>query len=100
MSEKDLLEELLTITEATESGEVTFTDRSREILAELTGMYKKTDIYAKTKAQTPDWVKQATAEEIYMQLCEKIINAPTTMHLLCVPRILVPIIWDKLQAEG
>lgn len=100
MSEKELLEELLTITEATEDGKATFTERSREILAELTGMYKKTDIYAKTKAQTPDWVKDATAEDIYLQLREKIINVPATLHLLCVPRILVPIIWEKLQAEG
>lgn len=100
MSEKELVEELLTITEATEDGKVTFTDRSREILAELTGMYKKTPVYAKTKAQTPDWVEEATAADIYLQMCDRIINAPTTMHLICTPKILVPIIWDKLQAEG
>ena len=99
MSEKELIEELLTITEATEGGKVTFTERSKEILEELSGKYKKLPVYAQTKAQTPDWVKEATAADIYLQLCERIINAPTTMHLICVPKILIPIIWEKLQSE-
>lgn len=40
-SEKDKIMELLTVTEVKEGGEVTFTDRSIEILQELGQQYKK-----------------------------------------------------------
>ena len=46
-SEKDEIMELLTVTEVKEGGEVTFTDRSIEILQELGQQYKETPLFKK-----------------------------------------------------
>lgn len=54
-SEKDKIMELLTVTEVKEGGEVTFTDRSIEILQELGQQYKETPLFKKSRQDNPDW---------------------------------------------
>lgn len=99
MSEKDLAIELLEITEVEEGGKVDFSDRAREIVKELAVKYKESEIYKKSVVKTPDWIKTATAAEVYIQMCDRIAQAPTVMHMMSAPKILLPILWEKLQAE-
>lgn len=99
MSDKDLIIELLGIAEVTEGGTVDFTDRAKEIIEELAKKYRETPIYKQAKKETPEWVNTATAADIYIQLCDRIINAPTTTHMLIAPKILLPILWEKIQDE-
>lgn len=54
-NEKDKIMELLTVTEVKEGGEVTFTDRSIEILQELGQQYKETPLFKKSRQDNPDW---------------------------------------------
>lgn len=60
-SEKDKIMELLTVTEVKEGGEVTFTDRSIEILQELGQQYKETPLFKKSRQDNPDWEGDANA---------------------------------------
>lgn len=53
-SEKDKIMELLTVTEVKEGGEVTFTDRSIEILQELGQQYKETPLFKKSRQDKPN----------------------------------------------
>lgn len=99
MSDKDLIIELLEIAEVAEDGTVDFTDRAKEIIEELAKKYRKTPIYKQAKKETPEWVDTATAAEIYIQMCDRIVNAPTTAHMLIAPKILLPILWEKIQEE-
>lgn len=99
MSDKDLIIELLGIAEVAEDGTVDFTDRAKEIIEELAKKYRKTPIYKQAKKETPEWVNTATTAEIYIQMCDRIINAPTTAHMLIAPKILLPILWEKIQEE-
>ena len=99
MSDKDLIIELLGIAEVAEDGTVDFTDRAKEIIEELAKKYRKTPIYKQAKKETPEWVNTATAAEIYIQMCDRIVNAPTTAHMLIAPKILLPILWEKIQEE-
>ncbi len=99
MSDKDLIIELLGIAEVAEDGTVDFTDRAKEIIEELAKKYRKTPIYKQAKKETPEWVSTATAAEIYIQMCDRIVNAPTTAHMLIAPKILLPILWEKIQEE-
>lgn len=32
-------------------------------------------------------------------MLEKIVNAPTTLHLISVPRLIMPILWELIQEE-
>lgn len=99
MSEKDLVFELLTITEIKESGEVIFTDRSIEIIKELGEKYEKTPLYRKSRAENPDWEGEANAGLLFVYMCEKITEAPSTIHMM-ITKLLLPIIWEKLQQEA
>ena len=99
MSDKDLIIELLGIAEVAEDGTVDFTDRAKEIIEELAKKYRKTPIYKQAKKETPEWVNTATAAEIYIQMCDRIVNAPTMAHMLIAPKILLPILWEKIQEE-
>lgn len=33
-------------------------------------------------------------------MLDKIVNAPTTLHKLSVPRLIMPILWELLQEEN
>lgn len=99
MSEKDLVVELLEITEVKDSGEVIFTDRSIEIIKELGEQYEKTPLYRKSRAEKPDWEGKANAGLLYVYMCERIIEAPSTIHMMITTKLLLPIIWEKLQQE-
>lgn len=99
MSEKELIIELLGIAEIAEDGTVDFTDRAKEIIMDLSEKYRKTQIYRRAVEETPEWVGTATAAEIYIQMCERIAEAPTIMHMISAAKILIPIIWKKIQEE-
>ena len=99
MSDRDLIVELLGIAEVTSGNKVEFTDRAKEIIEELAEKYKETPIYKQAKREEPEWVKTATTEEIYIQLCDRIVEAPTTLHMLFAPKILLPILHEKIQEE-
>lgn len=97
MNGKELMIELLEITDIQEDGTVVFSDRAKEIIKKLSGMYEETPIYKENAERTPGWIKDATAAEIYYQLCDRITKAPTGLHVMMVGPILVPILWKKIQ---
>lgn len=99
MSDKDMIIELLGIAEVAEGNTVQFTDRAKEIIMDLAEKYKETPVYKQSRKETPEWVKTATAAEIYIQLCDRIVEAPSVIHMMIAPKILLPILWDKIQAE-
>lgn len=99
MSDRDLIVELLGIAEVTSGSKVEFTDRAKEIIEELAEKYRETPVYKQAKKEEPEWVKTATAEEIYIQLCDRIVEAPTTLHMLFAHKILLPILYEKIQEE-
>lgn len=40
-----------------------------------------------------------TAGEIYLDMCLKIVNAPTQIHRMVTPKMMLPLIDDKLQEK-
>lgn len=99
MSDKDMIIELLGIAEVVEGNTVKFTDRAKEIIMDLAEKYRETPIYKQSRKETPEWVKTATAAEIYIQLCDRIVEAPGVIHMMIAPKILLPILWQKIQDE-
>lgn len=99
MSDKDMIIELLGIAEVTEGNTVQFTDRAKEIIMDLAEKYREAPVYKQSRKETPEWVKTATAAEIYIQLCDRIVEAPSIIHMMIAPKILLPILWQKIQDE-
>jgi hypothetical protein len=97
-SEKDKIMELLTVTEVKEGGEVIFTDRSIEILQELGQQYKETALFKKTREDNPDW-EDANAGLLFVYMCERLTEAPSRIHTMIVCKLMIPLIWEKLEQE-
>lgn len=99
MSEKDKIMELLTVTEVKEGGEVIFTDRSIEILQELGQQYKETALFKKSREDNPDWEGDANAGLLFAYMCERLAEAPSRIHTMIVCKLMIPLIWEKLEQE-
>ena len=98
-SEKDKIMELLTITEVKEGGEVIFTDRSIEILQELGQQYKETPLFKKSRQDNPDWKGDANAGLLFVYMCERLTEAPSRIHTMIVCKLMIPLIWERLEKE-
>lgn len=99
MSDKDMIIELLEITEVKEGQEVVFTDRSIEIITELGNKYAQTELYKRERANNPDWEGDSNAGLLYVYMCDRIAEAPSVIHMMIAPKLLLPIILKKLQEE-
>lgn len=95
-SEKDLILELLTIQQ---DGTTDFTERSKEIIEELSDRYKESDIYKQGGKERSEWLLRASAREVYDFLCMKIKPVPTSAHAMAAIKILIPVLWEKIQEE-
>lgn len=51
----------------------------------------------KTKEQAEEYAKDLSAEQVYVDMLVKIVEAPTTLHMRCSARMLIPIIDRKLK---
>lgn len=98
-SEKDKIMELLTVTEVKEGGEVIFTDRSIEILQELGQRYKETALFKKSREDKPDWEGDTNAGLLFIYMCERLTEAPSRIHTMIVCKLMIPLIWEKLEQE-
>ena len=79
--------------------QVIFSREVKEIIKELSERYTKSAIYKKSRKRQPEWVEKATAGDIFNHMCDKICEAPTRIHMIIIPQILVPIMQEKIQEE-
>lgn len=66
------------------------TEEMRVLIHEIAEECNSLEVTQKTNTDIPEWIEEATPEEIYIHMLQKIISAPTRIHMLCVPRILLP----------
>lgn len=97
-SEKDKIMELLTVTEVKEGGEVTFTDRSIEILQELGQQYKETPLFKKSRQDNPDWEGDANAGLLFVYMCERLMEATSRIHTIVGEVKNGSTTWGKLKS--
>lgn len=82
-----------------EGGEVIFTDRSIEILQELGQQYKETPLFKKSRQDNPDWEGDANAGLLFVYMCERLTEAPSRIHTMIVCKLMIPLIWERLEKE-
>ena len=76
------------------------TEEMRMLIHEIAEECNSLEVTQKTNTDIPEWIEEAAPEEIYIHMLQKIVSAPTRIHMLCVPRILLPIIDRKLNSES
>ncbi len=92
---EDLLEEPVV-----DNNEIVFTSRAVELIHEISEKCKGIQIVEQTREQAEEYAKDLTAEQVYYDMLCKIVDAPTTLHMKCSARMLIPIIDQKLKARG
>lgn len=92
---EDLLEEPVV-----DNNEIVFTSRAVELIHEISEKCKGIQIVEQTREQAEEYAKDLTAEQVYYDMLCKIVDAPTTLHMKCSARVLIPIIDQKLKARG
>ena len=76
-----------------------FPEESKKLIHEVAEECRKLPIYKDNKDKAVDYKDEMTAEKIYLDMCLKIVNAPTQIHMMAVPKMMLPVIDDKLQEE-
>ena len=75
-----------------------FTKEAIEKISLAAGMARETNIYKRTLKQPEDF-SDMSAGELYIHMLKKILDAPTSIHMMAVPRILIPAMDDALRRE-
>ena len=96
MNIDDMICELLEES-AQEDNNIVFTSRSMELIREIAEMCNDIPIVQKTKEQAEDYAEGLSAEQVYMDMLVKIVEAPTEIHMKMSAKMLIPIIGRKLK---
>jgi hypothetical protein len=93
----ELIQELLDMDLINDDDIVNFTDDSKELIHIISEQCKNTAIYNTQADKINMYGNEMTAEELYIDLLVKIVNAPTSIHVMACTRILIPLIDSKLN---
>ena len=95
-----MIERLLHMELVGKDNEVIFTDEARQLIHEISEECMKTTIILDNKDRAEDYGRELSAEDVYVDMLLKIVQAPTTIHMLMSAILLIPIIDQKLRKEG
>lgn len=78
---------------------VEFPEEARKLIREVAEKCRKLPVYKDNTDKVDTYKDGITAGEIYLDMCLKIVNAPTQVHRMVTPKMMLPLIDDKLQEE-
>lgn len=90
---------ILKLVQTKEDGTVEFSEESRKLIHEVAEECRKLPIYQKNKEKENTYKDGMTAKQVYMDMCFKIVNAPTQIRMMMTPKLMLPVIDDLLQGE-
>lgn len=95
----DKIERLLGLPLPEKDGEIQLTEAHKKMIHEISKMCGNIPVVRRTKERSEDYAKDLTAEQVYIDMLHKIVEAPTKIHMELTTRILIPVIDRKLE-EG
>lgn len=95
-----MIEALLNEPVVNDDNTITFTSRAIQLIHDTAELCQTIPIVEKTKEQAEEYAKDLSAEQVYVDMLVKIVEAPTTLHMICSARMLIPIIDSKLKERG
>lgn len=96
----DMIEELLDAVDIKDDNTIAFSDESKQLIHDISQICKDFDIVKQNAEKSEEYAKGLTAEQIYIDMLNKIVAAPTRLHMLMSARMLIPVINKKLQDTG
>lgn len=88
--------------ESVNSGGKCINGKMKDMLIELEPACRETPVYrrsGKTLKESPEFMRVYTAEDLFEHMCQKIAGAPTRFHAAWVPRLMIPLICERLRKE-
>lgn len=76
-----------------------FTVRGYEIINEISDYAEQTEIFIENK-ERDKMFDDDTAQQVFVHMLDRIVNAPTTLHRNCSVILLMPIVRQKLREKG
>lgn len=95
----EMIERLLDMDIVGEDNSITFTDETKQLIHEISEECMKASMIVKNKDRMDEYGKGLSAEEVYVDMLRKIVDAPTSLHMVMSARMLIPIIDHKLMEE-
>lgn len=92
----DILEEYVNC------GEKYISDRCKDMLFELEPVCRETGIFktaGRDFQEAPEFLKCKTSLELFRHMFLKIVFAPTWLHAAGTPRLMIPLICERLRQE-
>lgn len=78
---------------------VTFSDEIKELIHEAADKCRQTGLYINAKNDVPEELKTGSASDLYMKMLIKIADAPTWLHAVGTPTLMLPLISDAIKRE-
>ena len=78
---------------------VEFPEEAKKLIHEAAEKCRKLPVYKDNIDKADAYKDGITSGEIYLDMCWKSVNAPTQVHMMLTPMMMLPLIDDKLQEE-
>ena len=79
---------------------ITFSAEAKALVSEISALCGNMAFVQKTKAQAEEYANGMTAEQVYLDIPAKIVNAPTVVHMNFAVYGLIPVLKEKIEEEG
>lgn len=80
------------------NGQVTFDNVAKNVIKEISEYAKTTSVF-KSNVKRGEFFKEYTSSQIWLYLLDRVVNAPTSFHLICSVIMIIPFLEEKLAGK-
>ncbi len=95
----EMISRLLDMELVDRDGKVVFTKEAKMLIHQIADRCSEVPIVQETQEQAEKYAQGLSAEQIYIDMLEKIVQAPARIHMRVAARMLIPIIDQKIRGS-
>lgn len=95
----EMVGQLLDMELVGEDGEIKFSKEAEGLIHRIAEKCSVVPIVQETQDQAEKYAQGLSAEQIYIDMLEKIVQAPARIHMRVAARMLIPIIDRKIRGS-
>ena len=95
----EMISRLLDMELVDRAGKVVFTKEAEMLIHQIAEKCSVVPIVQETQDQAEKYAQGLSAEQIYIDMLEKIVQAPARIHMRVAARMLIPIINRKIRGS-
>ena len=99
MDINEMIAQLLDMELVGEDDKITFSKEAKWLIRRIAEKCSTIPIVKETQEQAEAYAQGLSAEQIYIDMLEKIVQAPARIHMRVAARMLIPIIDRKIRGS-